>query len=70
MAAPFVQGRLRNEQLSVEIETACAHCERQLHITVSSDMQWSAREQDAEPLVFEPEVDWAHFTKPTIIDDY
>ena len=70
MATPFVQGQLHQEWLCVEIETACAHCRQPLHLTVDSEMHYTVREQDATPLVFEPEIDWAHFTKPTIIDDY
>lgn len=70
MATPFVQGRLRNKRLSIEIETACAHCGRGLHLTVNSDMEWSVKEKDAQPLLFEPEVDWQHFEGPNIIGDY
>ena len=70
MATPFVQGQLRNEHLTVEIETVCVHCGQPLHITVNSDLQWSVREQDASPLLFEPEVDLEHFTDSTIIDAY
>jgi hypothetical protein len=28
------------------------------------------QEQDADPLVFEPDVDFAHLTAPNIISDY
>ena len=70
MATPFVQGQLRNEKLSVEIETVCVHCEQPMHLTVNSDLQWSVREQDASPLLFEPEVDLEHFNDATIIDAY
>jgi hypothetical protein len=70
MATPFVQGHLRNENLSVEIESACAHCGQLLHLTVNSDLKWSVREQDVAPLLFEPEVDWTHFRDATIIDAY
>lgn len=67
---PFVQGRLRDEQLSVEIETKCAHCNQGLHLTLDSELHWSVREHDANPLVFEPDVDWQHFEGPNIIHDY
>jgi uncharacterized metal-binding protein YceD (DUF177 family) len=70
MAAPFVQRQLRAEKLSVEITTQCAHCNQPLHITVDSEMNWSVQEQEAQPLVFEPEIDWQHFTESTIIEDY
>ena len=70
MATPFVQGRLRGENLVVEIETRCAHCAQELHLTVDSGLNWSVKEPAAQPLLFEPEVDWQHFTEPNIIDAY
>jgi hypothetical protein len=65
-----VQGHLRNETLSVAIETACAHCKRPLHITLDSNLRWSLKEQDAAPFVFMPDIDWSHFSGATIIDAY
>jgi hypothetical protein len=65
-----VQGRLRNERLSVEIETACKHCDRALHLTADSEMRISAHEAEAAPLVFIPDVDWEHFSERTIIDAF
>jgi hypothetical protein len=70
MATPFVQGRLRNENLSVEIATHCTHCGQELHLIVDSEMNWSVREQDAQPIVFVPEINWQYFARATIIEDY
>lgn len=70
MATPFVQGRLRGKALSVDIETNCECCGRTLRLGVNSDMVTEIRSEGAEPLVFEPHVDWASFRAPTIIDDY
>lgn len=70
MATPFVQGRLRDERLSVEVETECAHCGQELHLTLDSELRWSIKESDANPLVFMPDVDWEHLTGPNIINDY
>jgi hypothetical protein len=70
IATPFVQGRLRNEFVSVEIETKCSHCNQEMQFTVDSNMRVSAREPDANPLVFMPDVDWEHFAERTIIDSY
>ena len=58
MAAPFVEGRLRNNRLAVEIETNCALSGRALHLTFDSELAWTVRESDARPLVFEPDIDW------------
>ncbi|HYK86705.1 MAG TPA: hypothetical protein VEV19_15150 [Ktedonobacteraceae bacterium] len=65
-----MQGHLRHESLSVEIATACADCGQPLHITLDSELRWSIQEQDATPYVFMPDIDWNHFTEPTIIDAY
>jgi hypothetical protein len=65
-----VQGRLRNEWISVEIETSCKHCNQSLHITLDSAMRSAVREKDATPLVFMPDVDWQHFSGRSIIDSY
>jgi len=70
MATPFVQGRLRSERLSVRIETECAHCARPIHIALDSAMRYSVEEAGAEPLVFEPQVNWETFTEPNIIHAY
>ena len=65
-----MQGRLRGKALSVEIETSCAHCDKEIRIRLDSDGAWSVKQKEAQILVFEPEVDWTTFTKPNIIDDF
>lgn len=65
-----MQGHLRNENLSIEIATTCVHCNRPLHITLDNNLHWRLQEQDANPFVFMPDIDWGHFTAPTIIDAY
>ena len=70
MAVPFVQGQLRKEYVSIEIETKCSHCDQIMHFTIDSNMRVSVREADASPLVFMPDMDWDHFAERTIIDSY
>jgi hypothetical protein len=70
MAAPFVQGQLKQEYLSVLIETKCVHCQQTLHIDLDSDMKFSVREREANPLVFMPDVDWNTFAEPNITRAY
>jgi Alkylmercury lyase len=70
LAVPFVEGQLRGDYLSVEIETKCSHCSQAMHFTVDSRMRVSVREAQAAPLVFMPDVDWVHFAERTIIDSY
>jgi hypothetical protein len=70
MAAPFVQGRLTKKQLSIEIETECAHCERRIRLVVGSNLKFQIDARSAKPLLFEPEVNWSQFTEPNIIHAY
>lgn len=70
MASPFVQGRLRSETVSVEINTSCAHCARPIQIQVDQDLQSKVHSPGAEPLIFEPHLDWDTFTEPNIIHKY
>jgi hypothetical protein len=65
-----VQGRLRNERLSVKIDSECAHCGQEIHLTFDSELAWSVQESNADPLVFEPDIDWGHFKGANIIHDY
>ena len=65
-----MQGRLRGEPLEVVIETQCAHCSRELRMSVDSELRYRVLSEGAEPLVLEPHVDWQRFTAPNIIDDY
>ena len=70
MAAPFVQGRLREEHLSVEIETECAHCGWPMRMTLDSELVHQLHEGGEQPLVFEPQVEWDTFAESNIIDAY
>jgi hypothetical protein len=65
-----VQGQLRKEYVSVEVETQCKHCGKVMHFTIDSNMRVSVHESDADPLVFMPDMDWNNFAEQTIIDSY
>lgn len=65
-----MQGRLLEQDLSVTIDTACAHCGRSLRLTVDSDLGYEIHSDGAQPLVFEPHVDWSTITAPNIIGFY
>jgi hypothetical protein len=65
-----VQGRLRDEELVVTIKTECMHCTRSLQLEVDSQLRFQGVSDGAEPMVFEPAIDWAKFKKPNIIHDY
>ena len=65
-----MQGRLRNEPLTVTISTRCAHCGQPLHLVVDHELRSHVEETKAEPLIFEPQLDWASFKEPNIVHAY
>jgi hypothetical protein len=65
-----VQGRLREETLTVSVETECAHCGWPIRMTLDSALVPQIHEGGEEPLVFQPDVDWETFSEPNIIDAY
>ena len=65
-----MQGRLRNEQLQVEISTSCAHCGRPLHIVVDEQFRWRVRERSADPRLYLPHIDWRRFRGRNIIGHF
>ena len=70
MATPFVQGQLRKEKLSFQIDTVCAQSKRAIHIEIDSDLHLTAIEAGADPLVFVPMVDFDRLEDPSIIDAF
>lgn len=67
---PFVQGLLRKEKLSFQIETECAHCHVPLHIVIDSDLNYQVIEKDAKPVVFFPMVNFNRLEDPSITDAF
>ena len=65
-----MQGRLRQEPLSVAVSTECAHCDRPLHLALDSDLNYRVGDVGAEPVVFVPLVDFDKLTDPSIIDAF
>jgi len=65
-----VQGQLREEPLTFAIETACAHCGQPLHLEMDGDLNYRIGEENAEPLVFVPMVDFGKLDDPSIIDAF
>jgi len=68
-----VQGRLRNERVAIQIESECGCCGQELRIDSVWDgslLRHEVRGEGAEPLVFEPQIDWVQFSEPSIIHAY
>ncbi len=67
---PFVQGQLRYESLAVAFRTECGHCSRPMRIEVDSELKYRVVENEADPLVFVPHVNFAKLKAANIIDDF
>lgn len=62
-----MQGKLLDTELSIEISTGCACREQPIRLAVDTELNYRILEGGPALLVFEPDVDWAHFTDPNII---
>jgi hypothetical protein len=65
-----VQGQLRQEHLTVTIETECGHCHKPLHLEVDSELKFRVQEPQAAPLVFVPRMNLQKLDDPSIIDAF
>jgi len=65
-----VQGQLRQEKLTVSIETECRHCHKPVHLEVDSDLNFKVQEPQAAPLVFVPRMNLQKLDDPSIIDAF
>jgi len=41
-----------------------------MRFTVGSDLNYRIADRAAKPLLFEPEINWATFAQPNIIQEY
>ena len=67
---PFVQGRLREETLSVTVHTECACCARPIDVEIDSEMRSQVLSAGASPLVTVPKIKLRRLQAPNIIDDF
>jgi hypothetical protein len=65
-----VQGRLRNERLSVTVNTECAHCGKTMELAIDSDLNCRAKDDGCEPIVFVPDVDLFNLEEESIINAF
>ena len=56
--------------MTFTLQTECAHCGREIHIEMDSDLNYSVTEPDARPLVFVPLVNFGKLEDPSIIDSF
>jgi len=65
-----VQGQLQGQSLTVTIHTECACCGQPMVMEIDSDLNSTVQDQDADPLVFVPMVDFDPLEDPSIIDAF
>jgi hypothetical protein len=65
-----VQGKLRGEPLSFEIESECACCEKPIRFTMAHDLSYRLSDGLSDPMFFVPLVDFTRLNAPSIIDRF
>ncbi len=65
-----MQGQLRQETLSVIVNTECAHCSRPMGIEIDSDLNYTVREESCEPIIFVPDVNLFKVEDESIINAF
>jgi hypothetical protein len=65
-----VQGRLRNEPLSFDIDTECACCTRPIRFRMDYDLRFELKDPECDPLFFIPLVDFTKLKASSIIDHF
>lgn len=54
----------------MSVETECAHCSQPMHVEINSDLDYSVRQEGADPLVLVPEVDLYKPEETSIIQSF
>jgi hypothetical protein len=65
-----VQGRLRNQPLSFEVESECACCGKPIRFSMRHDLSFTLGDPASDPLFFVPMVDFTRLKASSIIDDF
>lgn len=65
-----MQGRLRNEPVTVRVETECAHCGKAMEMEIDSDLHVKPDDEKSEPVIFVPDVDLLNLQEDSIIDSF
>ena len=65
-----MQGRLRDEKLSFEIESECKYSQRTIRIGIDSELNYEVHEGSQEPMVYTPIVDFETLDEASIIDSF
>ena len=65
-----MQGHLRGKPVSITVETECAHCSEPMTLHIDSEMDVTADQPSAAPMVFTPDAPIWDTEAPSIVDDF
>ena len=65
-----MQGQLRKQALTFQVQTECGHCGEPINLEIDSDLNYRVLEGDASPLVYTPMIDFDKLDDPSIIDGF
>jgi hypothetical protein len=65
-----VQGQLRGAPLSFLIESSCAQSGQPIQIEIDGRLDYHVRQEDADPVILIPIVDFDKLDDPSIIDAF
>ncbi len=65
-----MQGRLRNQPITVTVRTECAHCKEPMELTIDSDLNFTVKDGGRAPMVFIPDVDLLTLQDESIINAF
>jgi len=65
-----VQGRLRKQDLTFQVQTECGHCGEPIHLEIDSELNYRVLGEAPSPLVYAPMVDFDKLDDPSIIDGF
>lgn len=61
---------MRNEPVSITVETRCEHCSEPMTLDIDGDMNVAVAQPGADPMVFTPDVVPFDVEAPSIVDDF
>ena len=70
MATPFVQGKLRDEPISFDIDSECECCKKPIRFTMRHDLSFNLADPDSDPIFFVPIIDFTRLKAPSIIEHF
>ncbi|MHB8842983.1 MAG: hypothetical protein ACYC56_14555 [Candidatus Aquicultor sp.] len=65
-----MQGQLRKEEVTITVDTECAHCQKPMKLELDSDMRCRCQDSECHPIIFVPDVDLSRLKDPNIIEAF